>query len=71
MALQEDIADSGVREVKAVSCESGMEGRVGTVAHCDVDAGNMRLRRTVEVSDVNGLMMSFELVPPHSYEPKS
>ena len=57
------VADSGVVDVKAVLCDSGMEGRVGAVGQCDVDAGGLRLRRTVEVSGVNGLRMSFELVP--------
>lgn len=57
------VVDSGVLDVKAVVCASGMEGAVGAVSHCDVDAGGTRLRRTVEVSAVNGLMMSFELVP--------
>jgi hypothetical protein len=49
--------------VKSVSCESGLEGKVGEVAHCDVDAGGVTLRRTVEVNDVNGLMMKFDLIP--------
>ena len=49
--------------MKSVSCESGLEGKVGTVAHCDVDAGGVRLRRTVKVSDVDGLMMNFDVVP--------
>lgn len=57
------VADAGALDVKAVLCDSGMEGTVGAVSHCDVDAGGVRLRRTVEVSDVSGLMMSVELVP--------
>jgi hypothetical protein len=57
------VADSGVPDVKAVHCETGMEGTVGAVGHCDVDVGGARLRRTVEVSAVSGLMMSFELMP--------
>jgi Domain of unknown function (DUF4333) len=53
---------SGVR-ADSVSCESGLQGNVGAVAHCDVDAGGVRLRRTVEVKNVDGLMMNFDLVP--------
>jgi Domain of unknown function (DUF4333) len=68
------LADSGVLDVKAVLCESGMEGKVGAIGHCDVDASGARLRRTIEVSGVSGLMMSFELVPlktKHNYERRS
>jgi hypothetical protein len=56
---------SGASGVQAdfVSCESGLQGNVGAVAHCDVDAGGVRLRRTVEVNNVDGLMMNFDLVP--------
>ena len=57
------LSDSTGRDVRAVWCESGLEGRVGAVGHCDVDAGGVRLRRTVEVSGVHGLMMNFELAP--------
>ncbi len=57
------VTDSGMLDVKAVSCESGIVGRVGVTAHCDVDAGGRRTRRTVEVSDVNGLMMNLAVVP--------
>jgi uncharacterized protein DUF4333 len=53
---------SGV-QADSVSCESGLQGNVGAVAHCDVDAGGVRLRRTVEVNHVDGLMMNFDLVP--------
>ena len=60
------IADAGTRDVKAVSCESGIEGRVGAVVRCDVDGGGLRARRTVQVSGVNGLMMDLEVVPPRS-----
>jgi hypothetical protein len=73
------VSDSGVLDLKAVHCESGMEGTVGAVGLCDVDAGGLRGRRAVRVSGVNGLMMSFELVPQlmraetpgHNYERKS
>lgn len=62
-AVSRLVVDAGGFEVKSVSCESGLEGKVGTVAHCDVDAEGVRLRRTVKVSDVDGLMMNFDVVP--------
>ncbi len=60
------VADAGTFDVKAVSCESGIEGRVGAVVHCDVDAGGLRAHRTVQVSGVSGLMMNLEVVPPRT-----
>ena len=60
------IADAGTRGIKAVSCESGIEGRIGAVIHCVVDAGGLRARRTVQVSGVSGLMMNLEVVPPRT-----
>ena len=57
------VADAGTVDVTSVSCETGIEGKVGAVAHCDVDAGSARSRRTVEVSGVNGLMMHLDVVP--------
>jgi hypothetical protein len=53
---------SGV-PVDSVACETGLEGNVGAAAHCDVDAGGVKLRRTVEVGSVEGLMMNFDVVP--------
>lgn len=61
--VSRSVAEAGGFEVKSVACESGLEGKVGTVAHCDVDAGGVQLRRTVEVSEVDGLMMNFDVVP--------
>lgn len=49
--------------VDSVSCESGLDGKVGSVAHCEVQSGGVKVRRTVEVSNVEGLMMNFDLVP--------
>lgn len=53
---------SGV-QVDAVSCESGLQGNVGAVAYCEVVAGGVKLRRTIEVNKVDGLMMNFDVVP--------
>jgi Domain of unknown function (DUF4333) len=55
-------AAAGV-QVDSVSCQSGLHGNVGAVAYCDVDAGGVKLRRTVEVSKVEGLLMSLDVVP--------
>src|SRR3954451_22591183 len=60
------IADAGTQGDTAVTCESGIEGRVEAVANCDVDAGGLLTRRTVRVSAVNGLVMDLEVVPPHT-----
>jgi hypothetical protein len=57
------VADAGTVDVTSVSCEAGIEGKVGAVVDCDVDAGSARSRRTVEVSGVNGLMMNLQVVP--------
>lgn len=58
------VADSGVPRVTAVSCDSGIEGTVGAVAHCAVEAAGERLRRTVAVSGVRGLKMEIDVVSP-------
>jgi hypothetical protein len=57
------ISDSGTRGVKAVSCESGIEGRVGAAVNCDVEAAGLLARRIIRVSGVNGLMMNLEVDP--------
>jgi hypothetical protein len=62
-AVSRLVADAARVRVASVSCESGLEGKVGATAHCDVDAGGVKLRRTVEVNTVEGLMMNFDVVP--------
>jgi len=62
-ALSRLVADASHAPVVSVFCESGLEGKVGSTAHCDVDSGGLTLRRTVEVSSVEGLMMNFDVVP--------
>lgn len=56
------LATAAGMAVESVSCESGLDGRVGAVASCDVDEGGVRVRRTVEVNKVDGLLMKFDLV---------
>jgi hypothetical protein len=55
------IAQNSGDRVDSVACESGLEGRIDAIAHCDVDAGGMKARRTVRVTDVSGLTMDFNL----------
>ncbi|WP_235658360.1 DUF4333 domain-containing protein [Mycolicibacterium moriokaense] len=62
-AVSRLVVDATQARVASVSCESGLEGRVGATAHCNVDAGGVKLRRTVEVNSVEGLMMNFDVVP--------
>jgi hypothetical protein len=62
-AVSRLVADASHAPVTSVSCESGLEGKVGSTAHCDVDSNGLKLLRTVEVSSVEGLMMNFDMVP--------
>jgi hypothetical protein len=62
-AVSRLVADASHAQVVSVSCESGLDGMVGATAHCEVDAGGVKLRRTVEVNKVEGLMMNFDVVP--------
>jgi len=48
---------------ESVNCESGLEGREGTEAFCWVESGGVMLRRTVVVEKVDGLLMSYDLIP--------
>jgi len=57
------VSDAAHAPVASVSCESGLEGEVGATSHCEVDQGGLKLRRTVEVNTVEGLMMKFDVVP--------
>jgi uncharacterized protein DUF4333 len=62
-AVSRLVADAAHGRVVSVACESGLTGAVGATAHCEVDAGGVKLRRTVEVNKVEGLMMNFDVVP--------
>jgi hypothetical protein len=62
-AVSRLVVDASREPVASVSCESGLEGKVGATAQCDVEAGGVKLRRTVEVNSVEGLMMNFDVVP--------
>lgn len=56
------LASNAGERVDAVACESGLGGDVGARAFCDVDADGVRARRTVEVTDVSGLTLNFNLL---------
>jgi len=56
-------ATSSKTPVDSVSCESGLDGKVGAQAYCDVTAGGATTRRTIEVSSVSGLSMKYGPVP--------
>ena len=62
-AVSRLVADAAHAQVASVGCESGLDGKVGAVAYCEVDACGVKLRRSVEVSKVEGLMMNFDVVP--------
>jgi hypothetical protein len=62
-AVSRLVVDAARLQGASVSCGSGLEGKVGATAHCEVDAGGVKLWRTVEVNSVDGLMMNFDVVP--------
>ena len=57
------IATSSEVPVDAVLCQSGLDGKPGAVAYCDVIVHGVITRRTVEVTNVSGLAMSYHVVP--------
>lgn len=46
-----------------VKCRSGLEGKQGAEALCDVTAGGANMARTVVVTGVQGLLMSYAVLP--------
>lgn len=55
------VVQNGGPPVDSVACEAGLEGTVDAIAYCDVDAGGVRARRVVQVTEVSGLTMKFTL----------
>ena len=49
--------------VDLVVCESGLDGKVGTVTHCLITAGGATMRRAVHVTSVTGFSMNFIVAP--------
>jgi hypothetical protein len=62
-AVSRLVADASHTEIASVSCGSGLDGKAGATALCEIDSGGLKVRRTVEVSSVEGLMMNFDVVP--------
>ena len=50
-------------EPDSVSCQSGLDGQVGSRAYCDVTSRGSVARRAVAVTAVTGLSMKYGLVP--------
>jgi Domain of unknown function (DUF4333) len=57
------LSESSGATVDSVGCESGLEGKKGAQAQCDVTAEGVTLKRTVDVTKVDGLLMNFTLIP--------
>ncbi|MCV7059842.1 DUF4333 domain-containing protein [Mycolicibacterium vaccae] len=55
--------ENGGPPVDGVDCETGLLGHLGEVTRCAVTTGGTTLRRTAEVTGVDGLTMNFDLVP--------
>ena len=62
-AVNAMVTKGGKAAPDSVSCQSGLDGKVGAVAYCDVTANGATTRRTVEVSQVSGLQMRYGLIP--------
>lgn len=62
-AVERLVAAGGAARSDVVACESGLLGEIGAVALCDVTTAGVTVRRTAEVSSVEGLMMNFDLIP--------
>lgn len=61
--VAESTTGTGAAPTDSVSCLSGLVGQLGARSFCDVTAGGTTLRRTAEVTSIEGLMMNFDLVP--------
>lgn len=57
------VDEAGGPPASEVTCADGLLGVMGESAQCEVTAGGVTLRRTAEVTSVEGLMMNFDLVP--------
>jgi hypothetical protein len=55
------VAEKSSERIDSVACDVGLMGEVGASAGCDVVAGGVPARRTVEVTEVSGLTMNFTL----------
>lgn len=66
--LEASVADMILRSTKtaadSVSCESGLEGKVGAIAFCNVTTAGATNRQAVAVTAVVGLSMTYGLAQP-------
>lgn len=62
-SISQRLAHDAGAPVDSVACESGLDGKVGAVAHCVVTAGGATLPNAVKVTSVSGFGMDFILVP--------
>jgi hypothetical protein len=62
-SVSQQVARSSQAPVDSVACESGLDGKVGAVAHCAVTAGGATLRRAVVVTGVAGFAVNYTVVP--------
>jgi hypothetical protein len=60
-SVKDIVAKSVGRAVESVTCESGLEGKVGNKASCEVTAGGETSTDTVTVTEVDGLLMNFSV----------
>jgi hypothetical protein len=57
------VAKNQGRAVGSVKCETGLEGKEGNTATCQVEVGGETSSDTVTVTEVDGLMMNFSVAP--------
>jgi uncharacterized protein DUF4333 len=62
-AVSQMVANSAKKQPDSVSCQSGLDGKVGAVAYCNVVTNGVPSRRTAVVSEVTGLSMKYGLIP--------
>ena len=62
-AVSQMVANSAKKQPDSVSCQSGLDGKVGAVAYCNVVTAGVASRRTAVVSEVTGLSMKYGLIP--------
>lgn len=57
------VDEAGGPPTSHVECRTGLLGVLGETAQCEVTADGVTLRRTAEVTSLDGLLMNFDLVP--------
>ncbi|MCI4675516.1 DUF4333 domain-containing protein [Candidatus Mycolicibacterium alkanivorans] len=57
------LSESAGTPVDSITCESRLEGKKGSEAQCEVSQGGITLKRTVDVTNVDGLLMNFTVIP--------